>query len=66
MKIHVNHAEVELGTRATVADLVAARQLPDRGIAVAVENKVVPKAQWHTTLLFEGAQVTIIRAVCGG
>lgn len=66
MKIQVNHAEVELGMQATVADLVAAQGLPDRGIAIAVANKVVPRAQWHTTPLSEGAEVTIIRAVCGG
>ena len=66
MKIYVNRAEAELGAEATIADLVAGQQLPDRGIAIAVDNKVVPRAAWENTPLHEGANVTIIRAVCGG
>ncbi|MDE5749701.1 MAG: sulfur carrier protein ThiS [Duncaniella sp.] len=34
--------------------------------AVAVDNKVVPRAAWDTTPLSEGMKVTVIRAVCGG
>lgn len=66
MKIYVNRAETELGAEATVADLVAEQQLPDRGIAIAVDNKVVPRTAWESTPLHEGVNVTIIRAVCGG
>ena len=66
MKIYVTRAETELGAEATVADLAAAQQLPGQGIAIAVDNKVVPRAAWADTPLHEGASVTIIRAVCGG
>ena len=66
MKVYANRTEMQLGVGATVADLVVAKGLPDRGIAIAVDGKVVPKAQWSVTPLCEGADVTIIRAVCGG
>ena len=37
-----------------------------KGQAVAVNNRVVPKAQWGDTQLEEDMKITVIRAVCGG
>jgi len=37
-----------------------------RGVAVAVEGEVVPRAQWPTTELHEGATVEVVAAVQGG
>jgi sulfur carrier protein len=40
--------------------------LPSTGVAVAVGNQMVPRSAWATTPLSEGADIVIIRAVCGG
>ncbi|HYG49896.1 MAG TPA: sulfur carrier protein ThiS [Flavobacteriales bacterium] len=37
-----------------------------KGIAVAVNNRVVPKAQWSTTLLSPNDSLLIIKATQGG
>lgn len=37
-----------------------------KGQAVAVNNRVVPKAQWVDMLLEEDMRIIVIRAVCGG
>ena len=37
-----------------------------KGIAVAVNNKVIPKANWNTFQLNENDTITIIRATQGG
>ncbi len=37
-----------------------------KGQAVAVNNRVVPKAQWGETQLKDDMKITVIRAVCGG
>lgn len=37
-----------------------------RGIAVAVNNKVVRKAHWPATAVSDGDSVMVIQAVCGG
>ena len=37
-----------------------------KGIAVAVNNAVVPKAEWQTKILNENDKITIIRATQGG
>ncbi len=51
----------------TVADVLRELGLADRkGVAVAVNNSVVPRAAWPTHALAEGDRVLIIRATQGG
>ena len=37
-----------------------------KGIAVAVNNAVIPKAAWPTSILRENDKITIIKATQGG
>jgi sulfur carrier protein len=37
-----------------------------RGMAVAIDAAVVPKSEWSTTLVEDGARVEIVTAVQGG
>ncbi len=37
-----------------------------RGIAVAVNNAVIPKAEWPSKILNENDKITIIKATQGG
>jgi sulfur carrier protein len=37
-----------------------------RGLAVAVDAEVVPKSEWATTEVGDGARVEIVTAVQGG
>ena len=41
-------------------------QLPASGIAVAVNNRLVPRTQWQEFLLQDGMSILVIKAVCGG
>lgn len=67
MNIFFNNKEIALDTEnVTVADLLQQTAMPSSGIAVAVNNKVVRKADWPTTQLNNGDNVTVITAVCGG
>lgn len=36
------------------------------GIALALEQEVVPKSDWDKIFLKDGANITIIQATCGG
>lgn len=47
-------------------DLVAEMGLPDRGVAVAIHNKMVPRTEWAATTLGGGEQIVIIKAAFGG
>lgn len=67
MKVYLNQKEFSTDSeRLTVAALLEMNQLPTVGLAVAVNNKVVRKADWATAELAEGDKVTVITAVCGG
>ena len=66
--VTINGEERELPAPATVANLIASLQnAPEgRGVAVAVEGEVVPRAQWPSTELRDGAKVEVVVAVQGG
>ena len=51
---------------ATVATLLAQLEVPDRGVAVAVDAEVVPRGAWAQTELPDGAHVEVVHAVQGG
>jgi sulfur carrier protein len=56
--------EVPYGT--TIARLVAATTLARTGLAVAVNEAVVPRGWWETTVLGDTDRVEILTAVQGG
>ena len=65
MEIQINNTPKE--TQATtLSALIAEAGLPEKGIAAAIDNKMIPKAEWESTPLHEGANIVIIKAACGG
>lgn len=50
----------------TVADLVRELALPEKGVAIALQNRIVPRTQWEQQPLQEGDSLVIIKAACGG
>ena len=68
MKVTVNGETTELTDGATVQAAVEALELPasGRGVAVAVDAEVVPRGEWETTELDDGARVEVLQAIQGG
>jgi sulfur carrier protein len=68
VSVTINGAHRELPAGATVASVIASlHNAPGgRGVAVAVEGEVVPRAQWPSTELKDGATVEVVVAVQGG
>ena len=67
MKLLVNGEEREVPSGATVAELVAALAGPAaRGVAVALDREVVPRAAWPETRLEDGQELEVLRAAAGG
>ncbi len=66
ISVELNGEAHELPDEATVADAVAAAGAPDRGVAVAVDGEVVPRAAWPETQLAHGQRVEVLQAVQGG
>lgn len=51
---------------ANLKELAAELNLPEKGIAVAVDNAMVPRTEWENTALNANDNVVIIKAACGG
>ena len=68
MRVLLNGEAAELAEGATVKAAVESLDLPaeGRGVAVAVDAEVVPRTQWETHELTEGARVEVLRAIQGG
>lgn len=58
---------VETGDVASLDDLLSHLEIDAaRGVAVAVNERVVPQGRWNRTELDDGDRVEIIRATQGG
>jgi len=65
MKLKVNNQEMETGA-ITLSQFSQEQNLPTTGIAVAVNQRMVPRTEWDSYILNEGDNIIIIKAVCGG
>ena len=66
MNVTVNGSLRELPERSTL-DVVVEQDAPSRrGVAVALNGEVVPKASWDRTELRESDRVEILSAIGGG
>ncbi len=66
MKIKVNNKEMELPAANTLQQVAEALALPERGVAVAVNNRIVPRAEWAAHPVCENDSLVVIKAACGG
>lgn len=66
MNITVNGTSKDLADGASLADVVAGVTSATKGVAVAVNDSVVPKGAWETTELSPGDRVEVLTAVQGG
>ncbi|CDC65221.1 thiamine biosynthesis protein ThiS [Bacteroides sp. CAG:770] len=65
MNVTVNNKPVETGS-STLKELALQLELPEKGVAVAVSNKMVPRSEWENFAITEGVSIIVIRASCGG
>jgi thiazole synthase len=68
MRIELNGEARELAVGATLADAVreSGAERDGRGLAVALDGEVMPRAEWESTALGEGAAVEVLAAIQGG
>jgi sulfur carrier protein len=62
----VNGSSTQVESGATVAALVGRLDADARGVAVAVNEAVVPRSAWAATALQPGDRVEVLRAAQGG
>ncbi|HTB51078.1 MAG TPA: sulfur carrier protein ThiS [Solirubrobacteraceae bacterium] len=66
--IYLNGNPYDEGSEQTVAAVLRFLDLPPdaRGVAVAVDGEVVPRAGWGTFAIPHGARVEVLTAMQGG
>ena len=64
--ITLNGETRDVTTASSIADLVATLDRGPRGIAVAVNREVVPRARWSEHVLKAGDRVDVVQAIGGG
>lgn len=66
MKIVLNKKEIELKDNSTITMLIESMSIDVKGIAIAVNNRVISRNEWQNFILSDDDKVIVIKAVCGG
>lgn len=66
MKLTVNSKETEVKDECTIAQLADQLALPPQGVAIAVNNKMIPRTNWAEHVLQSNDSLVVIKAACGG
>ena len=67
MIVYINNKEFSFEKEHTIAQAIKEVEgIPDSGIAIALNNDVIPATQWDSTKLSDGDRITIIKAFYGG
>jgi len=66
LRVRVNGEDRELEAGVSVAALLDSMSLEVNGIAVALNMEIVRRGEYGDTLLSDGDEVEIVRAVGGG
>lgn len=65
MQVIINNKNTEVAA-STAQELHAELKLPENGVAIAIANKMVPRAEWGNTVLKENDNIVVIKAAFGG
>ena len=67
MTIYVNSKAFEFNSTVNIEALLLEAKINDhRGMALAVNNSVVPKSEWNGFVMKENDKVIVIKATQGG
>jgi len=67
MKIKINGQLHTFATEVTVARILAELKIsPEHGIAVALNDSVIPRSQFQKTPIKDGDKLEIVHATAGG
>lgn len=66
MNVVINGEAREVAADAALASVLQDFGVAERGVAVAVDGAVVPRASWSDTALRPGTTIEVLTAVQGG
>lgn len=66
MQITLNDSPIELQDNITLSHLLTLLDHSTQGVAIAVNQTIVPKTAWETYQLCHGDSVLMFQAIAGG
>lgn len=66
MDIKVNNKAMSVADGISLQQLAKELDLPEKGVAVAVNNQMIPRQEWSGKTLTINDQIVVIKAACGG
>lgn len=66
MRIHFNDEPMQFADDLTLASLLEHLGLLKPGIALAVNQTIVPRELWQARMLHDGDQILLFQAIAGG
>lgn len=65
MNIVVNNQDYSVESR-TLTELIAELSIETKGVAIALNNRVIPRVEWGGVELSQNDKIVIVSAVFGG
>ncbi len=66
MKVYINHDEHTFEKALTLEELIIFLKVDARGMAIAINNQVIPRSLWSKQFIQDQNKLTLIRATQGG
>ena len=67
MKVRIGNSEIEIKSGTSLIETLEGVGISDQnGVAIAINNIVIPKSGWVAHQLEDGDQITVIKATAGG
>lgn len=66
MRIHFNDEPMQCADNLTLAKLLEHLGLLKPGVALAVNQTIVPRERWEARMLRDGDQILLFQAIAGG
>ncbi|SFU77301.1 sulfur carrier protein ThiS [Xenorhabdus koppenhoeferi] len=66
MNIIVNDQPITLSAPITIGQLLEHIQRTQTGIALAINQAIIPRSEWHTHHVNDGDSILLFQAIAGG
>jgi sulfur carrier protein len=66
ISITINDQPQQVAFNANLQQIIMQFSLPEMGCVFAINNQVVPRSEWASTVLSEGDCISLFQAIAGG
>ncbi|HEK0774211.1 TPA: sulfur carrier protein ThiS [Proteus mirabilis] len=66
MNITVNEERYSLDMPVTISQLLIELKQPSMGVALAINDIIIPRENWNTQMINEGDTILLFQAIAGG